>query len=52
MFSENNSLIFLNVLNALILTRDLIESLQQFVDGEMIHAMAAIVQALTLGFAQ
>ena len=52
MFSDNNSLIFLNFLNALILTRDLIESLSQFVDGEMISAMGTIVKALTQGIVQ
>jgi len=52
MFSDNNSLTFLNALNALILTRDLIESIQQFIDGEMISTMADIVKTLTVGFAQ
>lgn len=49
MFSENNNLLYLTALNALVLAKDLIEILKQFVDGEMMAAVQIIAKAVMMG---
>ena len=51
MFSDSKSLVFLTMVNALVLTRDIIETVNQFLDGELSRYLVNIATALAQGVA-